>query len=437
MTASGVRDRLQAAWRRSDQLFGMLEPEAMYEQPIRLRHPVVFYVGHLPAFAWNQVGRGLLGLAPCRADFDELFERGIDPVGVDAHEAEVSWPAMDDVLRYRDRVRELLLDSVERVAAAADRDPLAARGRIWSVVIEHELMHQETLQYMFQQLPSGWKRRPSSLPDPRFDGAAPPAAIPIEGGPVTLGADFDAVDFGWDNEFPEHRVEVAGFAIDRTPVRTSEYLDFLVDRGYRRRELWLDDDWAWRERVGLQHPVFWSRDGDDWHVDTMFDRLPLALVGDWPVSVSLAEARAFCRWSGRRLPTEAQFHRAAYTTPDSSTRPYPWGHEPPGPRHGTFDFTGWSPTPVGSHPDGDSAWGVAELVGNGWEWTATPFAPYPGFRPYIPTYPGYSADFFDGRHFVMLGASWATPAPLIRRSFRNWFQDRYPYVFAKFRTVRS
>jgi ergothioneine biosynthesis protein EgtB len=432
-----VRERLLAAWRRSDEIFALLEPEAMYSQPIRLRHPVAFYVGHLPAFAWNQVGRGLLNEPPFRAEFDSLFERGIDPIGVDGHETAVSWPPMDEILDYRDRVRSHLIESVDRVAGLAAREPLAERNRIWSVVIEHELMHQETLQYMVQQLPSGWKRRPLGLADPVLEGAAAPAPISVGGGPVTLGADFEAIEFGWDNEFPEFRTEVADFTIDRTPVRNSEFAEFVRDGGYRRSELWLEDDWAWRDRLGLLCPVFWSRDDSGWHYHAMFDRLPLELVGDWPVYVSLAEARAFCRWRGARLATEAEFHRAAYTAPDGSVRPYPWGDDAPDDRHGTFDFNQWSPTPVGSHPGGDSAWGVAELVGNGWEWTATPFAPFPGFRAYIPSYPGYSADFFDDRHFVMLGGSWATPAPLIRRSFRNWFQDHYPFVFAKFRCLSA
>jgi formylglycine-generating enzyme required for sulfatase activity len=167
----------------------------------------------------------------------------------------------------------------------------------------------------------------------------------------------------------------------------------------------------------------------------MFDNLPLGQVSDWPIYASHAEARAFCRWRDGRLATEAEFFRAAYTTPDGDVRPFPWGDESPAEGHGNFDFRHWAPTPVGCFADGDSAWGVAELVGNGWEWTDTVFEPYPGFSAYIPSYPGYSADFFDGLHHVMLGASWATPTQLIRRSLRNWFQPHYPYMFAKFRCV--
>jgi formylglycine-generating enzyme required for sulfatase activity len=153
------------------------------------------------------------------------------------------------------------------------------------------------------------------------------------------------------------------------------------------------------------------------------------------VYVSLAEAAAFARWSGTRLPTEAEFQRAAYGAPDGE-RPYPWGSDAPAAHRGVFDFSSWEPEPVGSHPSGASAWGIEDLVGNGWEWTGSIFAPFPGFRP-MASYPEYSADFFDGEHFVMKGASPATARELLRPTFRNWFRARYPYVYATFRCVRN
>jgi formylglycine-generating enzyme required for sulfatase activity len=162
---------------------------------------------------------------------------------------------------------------------------------------------------------------------------------------------------------------------------------------------------------------------------------PLPLPADWPVYVSHAEASAYARWKGRRLMTEPEFHRAAYGAPDGNERAHPWGDAAPDPTRGHFDFQGFDPAPVGAHPAGASAWGVHDLVGNGWEWTSTVFAPFEGFVP-MRSYPEYSADFFDGRHYVMKGASVATASDLIRRSFRNWFRGNYPYVYAKFRTVR-
>ena len=165
----------------------------------------------------------------------------------------------------------------------------------------------------------------------------------------------------------------------------------------------------------------------------MFETVPLP--PEWPVYVSHAEAEAYARWKGRRLPTEAEYHRAAFGTPSGEEQSYPWGETPPGAEHGNFDFARFDPVPVGSAPVGGSAWGVQDLVGNGWEWTSTVFAPFPGFEP-MASYPEYSADFFDGQHYVMKGASTATAKELIRRSFRNWFRPNYPYVYAAFRTVK-
>jgi ergothioneine biosynthesis protein EgtB len=432
------RKRFRDAWAVSDLIFGLVPRERWLDQPIELRHPILFYIGHLPAFAWNQVGAGVLRLGPAHPTFDELFERGIDPVGADRHDAGVEWPSIGEVLEYRDRVRERLLDLVEAVAARAGDDPMAARGRVLNVALEHEYMHQETLQYMFLELGTGALERPEDLPPYRFDNAAGPETVEVAGGDVVLGASPEAIEFGWDNEFPEHRVRVDGFRIDRLPVTVGQWRNFVDADGYRRPELWRDGDWRWRERVGLEHPPRWRRAGDGWRYRTLFDELDLEQVREWPVTLSLAEARAWCRWRGTRLPSEAELHHALYGAPNGRRRSYPWGDTAPEPGvHGNFGFANWAPTPVGSYPAGESAWGLLDTVGSLWQWTSSPFAGFPGFEASIPSYPGYSADFFDDRHFVMLGASWATPAPLIRRSFRNWFQDRYPYAFAGLRTIHS
>ncbi len=179
-----------------------------------------------------------------------------------------------------------------------------------------------------------------------------------------------------------------------------------------------------------------GRDAAGYRVRGLLEDVPFARAAPWPAMVSWAEAAAYAQWREARLPTEAEWHRAARGTPGGDERRWPWGDEPPSDRHGSFHFRHASPVPVGSRPSGASAWGVQELVGNGWEWTSTPFAPFPGFEP-MPRYPGYSADFFDGKHFVLLGGSWATDETLLRPSFRNWFQPHYPYVFSKFRCARS
>lgn len=439
--AETVVERLSATWARTDRIFEILAPNAFLAQPIALRHPFIFYVGHLPAFAWNHICAGVLGQPSFNAGFDELFSRGIDPDVDDpthchAHpEIPDSWPPLEKVLAYRDRVRAAVLDSVDAVAERAGTHVMARDERVFTMVIEHELMHQETLLYMMQQLAFDLKVRPSWLPPVTLGRGRPPATVQVPAGTATLGAGLTDLSFGWDNEFPPVQVFVPSFRVDQTPVTNGQYLAFVKNGGYSRPELWSDGDWDWSRAEKLNSPPVWTEKDGRWLYRGLFDLLPLDSVADWPVYVSLAEARAYACWQGNRLLTEPEFHRAAFGDPTGAERVFPWGVTAPGEGHGNFDFRSWSPTPVGAHPEGASAWRVHELVGNGWEWTLTPFTGFPGFEACIPGYPGYSADFFDGKHFVLKGASWATAAELVRRSFRNWYQAHYPYVFAKFRCV--
>jgi ergothioneine biosynthesis protein EgtB len=417
-------ERLSAAWQRSDRLFGVLADDAWLEQPIALRQPLLFYLGHLPAFAWNHLGRGALGGPAFAPDFDTLFERGIDPVGVDAYAPRAEWPARATVLEYRDSVRERLGSALGGGTLPPEVASVAA------MVVEHELMHHETLLYMLQELDHGLKRRPPDWPAlPEATAAPPPARREIEvpAGVARLGVRPDAIPFGWDNEFPETSVDVPAFAVDERPVTNAEFLDFVADGGYADPRLWRTADWEWRQRRHVERPRSWragagaEADPKTTCVRTPFEDVPFARAADWPVVASWAEAEAYARWRRARLLTEAEWHRAAEGADRS---------------RGNVGFRYGSPLPVGSHPEGASRHGVLELAGNGWEWTATPFAPFPGFAP-LARYPGYSADFFDGAHFVLLGGSWATDDALLRPSFRNWFQPHYPYVFSKFRCARS
>jgi ergothioneine biosynthesis protein EgtB len=425
-----IADRLTDAWARTDRIFELLAPDSWLAQPIALRHPFIFYLGHLPAFAWNHVGGGVLARPPFNAAFDELFSRGIDPdVDDPTHchdhpEVPDRWPAVAEIIAYRDRVREALLGSVDAVAARAETHLMAREGRVFSMVIEHELMHQETLLYMLQRLPLERKVRPARLPPYVLGPGRPAGRVEIPAGPATLGARFEELPFGWDNEFSALEVHVPAFSVDATAVTNGQFQAFVEDGGYQRADLWTDEDWVWRGHEAIEHPAVWELVDGAWVYRTLFDRLPLDQVADWPVYVSLAEARAFASWRGGRLPREAEFHRAA-SGPAKGGRP----------EDGNVGFRHWAPTPVGSHPESASAYGVQDLVGDGWEWTSTAFAGLPGFTPYIPGYEGYSADFFDGKHYVLKGGSWATADPLVRPSFRNWFQAHYPYVFAKFRCV--
>ena len=429
-----VLEQLLEARRRSDELFDLVRPDSLYERPIGERHRIVFYIGHLESFDWNLLRERLLDLKSFHPEFDRLFAFGIDPVGGSLPSDQPSdWPSLQQVHEYVRRVRETLDGALEGLGNDAVESREFPASVLLNVAIEHRMMHVETLTYMLHQLPIDRKLRRAGRPE-LIAIPIKPAMVEIPAGSTTLGLSRESGEFGWDNEFEQHVVSVPAFAIDQFKTTNGQFLEFMAAGGYENPALWSPSDWEWKSRHNIRHPVFWREEAGRWLLRTMFDEI--ALPSDWPVYVSQAEASAYARWAGKSLPTEAQWHRAAFSTPDGFDQPYPWGAKPPDAGLGNFDFHSWDPVSVGAFPEASSAFGVGGLIGNGWEWTSSLFAPFAGFEPF-PFYPGYSADFFDGKHYVMKGGSARTAARMLRRSFRNWFQPHYQYVYAGFRCVRN
>ena len=425
-------ERVSEARRRSDELFEIVRSDAIYARPIRERHRIIFYVGHLEAFDWNLLHENVFGLKSFHPEFDRLFAFGIDPVGGGLPSDQPSeWPSLAAVRDYVRKIRAALDGKLESGEAGGRMRDGFSLETLLDVAIEHRLMHVETLAYMLHQLPLQQKVPQVVTP---LSSASPivHSMIEIPAGKVTLGLSRESGVFGWDNEFEKHSALVPGFEIDRYMVTNGQFLDFITEGGYKTAGFWSEDDWNWKEGQNISHPVFWKKADDRWMYQTMFAEVPLPM--DWPVYVSHAEAAAYSRWAGKGLPTEEQWLRAAYGAADGAERFYPWGEEAPNESLGNFDLQSWDPAPVNAFPKGRSAFGVEGMVGNGWEWTATLFGPFPGFEPF-PFYRGYSADFFDGKHFVMKGGSSRTAACMLRPTFRNWFQGHYQYVYAGFRGV--
>jgi formylglycine-generating enzyme required for sulfatase activity len=265
-------------------------------------------------------------------------------------------------------------------------NPQLERGQAAYTILEHEEMHHETLLYIVHRLPDERKR--IALGEHRDAPVAKRDPVAVSAGRATLGVQRDVLPFAWDNELPEHVVDVGAFGCDVFDVTNGDYAEFVRDGGPR--------------------PPFWAEgDGGAWMLRTLGATIPLPL--SWPV-----------------------YHRAAYGTPGGDERRQPWGGNQPDPARGNFDLRRFDPEPVGSSPQGASVWGIHDLVGNGWEWTSTAFAPFAGFSP-MASYLPYSADFFDDEHFVIKGASPVTSRNLVRRSFRNWYRRDYPYMYATFR----
>lgn len=381
---------LKSARRNTDDLFALVRPESLYERTIPERHRIIFYLGHLEAFDWNLMARRALDHASFHPSFDQLFAFGIDPPqGRLPMDGTSDWPGVEEIERYNQRTREIIDDSLTDVP-----------GEMVHAAIEHRLMHAETLAYILHQLPYEAKVFPKSARQRATEIQSPIPGphsrfLEVSAGIAALGRGPDE-GFGWDNEYQRVCAPVPAFSISRYKVTNSEYLDFV--------------------REGGSPPFFWAERGGEWFYRGMFEEIPLPM--DCPVYVTKCQAEEYARWQGAALPTEAQFHCAAVDLPPSRNT----------------DFHYWDPIPVTADDSPENA--PAQMIGNGWEWTSTVFAPFPGFEPRS-YYTNYSAPFFDGAHYVLKGGSPRTAARLLRPSFRNWFRPSYPYIYATFRLVRQ
>ncbi|HWB76356.1 MAG TPA: selenoneine synthase SenA [Nannocystaceae bacterium] len=409
-----LREALLDARARTLDLVGDLDDAQWLGPRLAIVNPMRWEIGHVAWFHEHWVLRRVRGHAPLRADGDALY----DSAKV-AHDTrwDLSLPDRNETLAY-------MRDVLERTCAVLDdgREPYFHR-----LVVFHEDMHGEALTYTRQTL---------GYPAPRLRDDAIVAAVTgpwpgdveIPGGELQLGAQPGTHAFVFDNEKWAHPVQVAPFRMARAPVTNAEFLAFVEDDGYVRDELWSAAGRAWRTKVDAHAPVYWQRRDQQWYV-RRYDEL-VAIPPHHPiVHVCWHEAEAFCRWANRRLPSEAEWELAA-TAGDGRT--FPWGDAAPTSSHANLDARARGPVDVSAHPEGDSAHGCRQLIGNTWEWTSTRFAPYPGFV--VDPYKEYSEPWFATPHMVLRGGCWATRARLLRNTWRNFYPPDRRDVLAGFRT---
>jgi iron(II)-dependent oxidoreductase len=387
-------------------------------------NPLLWEIGHIAWFQEKWALRHAARQPPIRPDADALYDSAAIP-----HDTrwDLPLPGREETLRYLSAVRDRVVERLQR------RD--LGRDDIYFTLLSvfHEDMHAEAITFTRQTL---------SYPAPRPDvtvggggeGAGPlPGDVEHPGGAFPLGATPDE-SFVFDNEKWAHPVSVSPFAIARAPVTRAEFAAF-VEAGYGRQELWSAEGWHWREQAGARHPVYWQRQGDGRWLRRDFDRW-VALEPHRPViHVNWYEADAYCRWAGRRLPTEAEWEAAAATAPGvAGKRRFPWGEGPPTPARARLDGEGIGCRDVSELAAGDSACGCRQMIGNVWEWTDSDFRPYPGFV--ADPYKEYSAPWF-GTHKVLRGGCWATRGRLLRNTWRNFYRPERRDVGAGFRTCAA
>jgi iron(II)-dependent oxidoreductase len=340
----------------------------------------------------------------------------------------VHLPSREQIVEYLARTRTLTLDLLDQ-AEFDPTSPFLRDGYAWDFAVQHECQHQETICELLQLIQKQQDHPPFQAAE--WHQPKETEMVQIPRGTFTMGSDAHC---SYDNEKREHAVQVDAFKLDKTPVTAAQWLRFMNDGGYQRQELWTADGWAWRCTEDAEMPEYWVRTAGGFaYIGPNGIR---QIEPDEPVSsISWFEADAYARWAGKRLPSEEEWEYAARFDPHTqSCRFYPWGDEQPNSRTAVSGISTWGPQPVGSKPCGQSATGCLDMAGNVWEWTSSRFLAYPGFEAF--PYDGYSSDHMKGEHYCCRGGSWATAAPILRCSFRNWYVPTYRQGFLGLRCAR-
>jgi iron(II)-dependent oxidoreductase len=423
-----IAAQLLAARARTSGLTDAVDDADLVRQHSPLMSPLVWDLAHIANQEEMWLLRQVGGREPMHPEIDPLYDAFEHP-----RSSRPTLPLLPpaQARAYAHEVRGRVLDLVERAPLHGSR--LVEGGFVFGMVAQHEQQHDETMliTHQLRQGPQVLSAPPPGPPP--ADAIGLPAEVLVPGGPFTMGTSSQA--WALDNERPAHTVVLAPFYLDTVPVTNAAYLEFMAAGGYDEPHWWTSAGWQHRQRAGLQAPQFWSRDGGQW-VRRRFGVTEPVPPAEPVLHVCWYEADAYARWAGRRLPTEAEWEKAACFDP-ATGQPmlYPWGDAPPGPEHANLGQRHLQPAPAGSYPAGAAPSGARQLIGDVWEWTASDFLPYPGFRPW--PYREYSEVFFGPEYKVLRGGSFAVSPVACRGTFRNWDHPIRRQIFSGFRTARD
>ncbi|MEY9888488.1 iron(II)-dependent oxidoreductase [Catenulispora sp. MAP12-49] len=430
--AAGLAERiarsLERARERTHGLTGPVEDPDLIRQHSPLMSPLVWDLAHIGNQEELWLLRNLGGREPMHPEIDPLYDAFEHPR---AERPTLPLLPPDEARRYVHEVRGRVMDLLEQPRWGDEE--LSRGGFAFGMIAQHEQQHDETMLITHQIRAGEPVLHRSAPPAPPADALALPAEVFVPGGPFTMGTSTEA--WALDNERPAHEVDVAGFWLDTTPVTNGAYLEFIADGGYDDPRWWSEAGWAHRQSAGLFAPLYWTREGEQW-LRRRFGVVEPVPAEEPVVHVTYYEAEAYAAWKGRRLPTEAEWEKAARHDPISGrSRRYPWGDEDPLPQHANLGQAYLQPSAAGSYPEGEAPSGARQLIGDVWEWVSSDFLPYPGFAAW--PYREYSEVFFGPDYKVLRGGSFAVDPVACRGTFRNWDYPIRRQIFSGFRTARD
>jgi iron(II)-dependent oxidoreductase len=423
-----VASRLLAARARTSGLTDCVDEADLTRQHSPLMSPLVWDLAHIANQEELWLLRGVGGREPMHPEIDPLYDAFEHPRAI-RPTLPLLTPAQ--ARGYAGEVRGRVLDLIERVRFTGS--PLLDQAFVFGMIAQHEQQHDETMLATHQLRIGAPVLTAPPPPAPPAAALALPAEVAVPGGPFTMGTSTEP--WALDNERPAHLVNVESFAIDTTPVTNAAYAEFIADGGYDQPRWWTRAGWKHRQSAGLTAPLFWQRDGGQW-LRRRFGATEPVPPAEPVLHVCWYEADAYARWAGRRLPTEAEWEKAARHDPVTGrSRRYPWGEADPTPAHANLGQRHLQPAAAGSYTGGAAPCGARQLIGDVWEWTSSDFLPYPGFVAW--PYKEYSEVFFGGDYKMLRGGAFAADPVVCRGTFRNWDYPIRRQIFAGFRTARD
>lgn len=422
-----IADALKVARNKTLELLASI-PDAQLNLRVHdFYSPIGWHFGHIGMTEEYWVCTHALNQPPSNPDYSFLFAN----LPENPKDNRVHLPSREEIIGYLKATRKTTLEALKTADLELDSS-LITDGYAWEFALQHEYQHQETiveLRHLLskQFMPPKLVQKTAELV---CETPPPVEMVAIPGNTFSMGSDDR---HGYDNEKNAHEVTVAAFELDKTPVTAGHWAQFIAEGGYERRELWTADGWNWRQAENINYPEYWSPVGRGFgafYAEGIRGLHPLEPV----TGVSWYEANAYACWIGKRLPTEAEWeYAAAYEPTTGQMRRYPWPEEKAG--YGCADFGNvYGFVHRAGEERMTNAFGLCNMAGSAWEWTGSPFLPYPGFTAF--PYDGYSQDHMDGKHYVCRGGSWATAEPILRASFRNWYIPTYRQGFLGLRCAK-
>ena len=416
-----------AARQRTRDILDPLSTEDLYRQHDPLMSPIAWDIGHIGNFEELWAVRALPGSGDVYPELDEMYDAVKNPRSV---RDKLTLPNREELDAYLDGIRAVVLERMERVDWENESHPLLRNGVVYDMLLQHEYQHNETILQTLQlkqgeQYSPLLPRRVLPSGDRQVGGM-----IAVPAGEFPMGT--NQTGFVYDNERPEHMVFVDDYRIGMAPVSNAEFMQFVEEGGYQNRDLWSDAGWSFIQEQGIEAPKYWFRDDNGNWLTRSMDHVALVNPRRPVIHVCYYEAVAYCRFVGMRLPTEAEWEKAAAWDAASQQKlRFPWGNDSWSPDKANLDVTGWDTAEIGAYPAGVSPVGCHQMVGDVWEWTASDFMGYPGFQAF--PYDEYSKIFFGSDYKVLRGGSWAVHLGAIRNTFRNWDFPIRRQIFSGFR----